>query len=659
MLKNEIGISKLDELLADFNQGAVMDDLGRFVRDAAHRARQHRRNIGVDKRMEEAERAIRCVYNPEEIPLLDHNAVYIGLTNLKVRAFRSWMADILVNAEDKPWTLKASPVPDLPFDVEEEVLETVLDEIESETGFEGTIMSRLSELKALAETHMDRVTSTAAMRMEELVNDQMLEGGWRDTLDEFLDDLGAKPAAVLKGPVLEYATHNKWDINDGMLRTVMTPVYKVKRVDPYNLFPSPDSTSPQDGAYLVERYRMEQGDLLNSGNIKGFREAAIRAAINQYPSGHVWREQQSEEHDCAVGVDVQNIPEDASNVYDVVIYYGKINGKLLYEWGLEDLDPQQTYESEVWMVGDYVIRAIRNPYPGEKRPFYVTSFDKQAGEFWGRGLPDLLRDVQRITNATARSMVKNMAFASGPVGEYDQDRLSQEEDITELTPYRMYAVDSDSIVNNTMPAFRFHQHRMVAADLMGIYERFLRQADDISGIPAYVLGSPQAQGAGRTLGGLSLLMGNAAKGIKKIISHVDKDVIEPVVEIFVQLNLMHSDDPTIKFDTQVQARGSTGILQRELTRAQDVELLQMLTPYVQAQLIPAEGLQVVLRGVIRGLGYNADEILPDPRRGQQLQNFLGNSALPTTQQGTPPPALDGRSLPPPLAQAALEPLPSA
>jgi hypothetical protein len=309
------------------------------------------------------------------------------------------------------------------------------------------------------------------------------------------------------------------------------------------------------------------------------------------------------------------------------VFYGRVSGKLLTEWGVEKLDVQNSYEAEVWCAGKHVLRATLNPYMVGKRPFYVTSFDKKTGSIWGRGLPALLHDVQRIANASARALVKNMALTSGPIGEYDAGRLAGEENVSEMEPFRMYAVDSDPIMQSTMPAFRFHDVPARSKELMAVYDRFVREADDISGVPAYVLGNPDVAGAGRTLGGLSLLMGNAAKGIKKVISQVDKDVIEPLIEAYTLMNLQYNPDPTIKFDTNVVARGSVGLLQRELSQARAIDVLQTLVPFVQSGDAPREGVQIVLRDVIRGLGYSADEIIPDPSRRNVLDQYLRSGVV--------------------------------
>lgn len=624
---------KLDELLEEFEQGTPLESLYTFVMNAAYTARTHKAAKGIDDILRKADNAVSNKYNPEDCELLDENAIYVGLTNLKVRAFRSWVSDILLNSEDKPWTIKPSPLPDLPEDIEDVVIDRMIEELQGE-GFEGTIVDRLTTLKRIAKIHVDRVSKEAASKMEDTIHDQLTEGGWRQAFDGFIDDLGTYPAAIIKGPVVEYVARPRW--NGSKVEVKMEPTYRVRRVSPYDFFPSPDSTNAHDGLYLVLRERMTRQQLLGAVNIPGFSEPAIRNMVAEHPTGWAWSD--SGVTDAGIGdgstpseTDTSGMSmtnaEDTGGLYHVVVYYGKVTGELLEEHGLKGLDIQDTYEAEVWCSGKHVIRAVLNPYIAGKRPFYVTSFDKRIGSIWGNGLPHLLHDVQRVANAAARSLVKNMAFASGPIGEYDAGRLSMEEGIAEMQPFRMYAVDSDPITPSNMPAFRFHNVPTHTRELMGVYDRFIREADDISGVPAYVLGNPDVAGAGRTLGGLSLLMGNAAKGIKKVISQVDKDVIEPLIEAYTLMNLQYNPDETIKFDTNVVARGSVGLLQRELSQARAVEVLQTLVPFVQTGDVPREGLQIVLRDVIRGLGYSVDEVIPDPNRKSIIDQYLKSGVV--------------------------------
>lgn len=654
--------------------------LGEEVRKAYRVAASNRRTRGIDDLMMKALRAYRNEYNPDD-PIAQPNDVYMGVTSSKCRAFKSWITDVLTNAEDQPWTLKPTPRPDLSPEAVQQVQQKLLEEVAT-YGLNFDVRKRAAELLSLAQVHVDKLSAEKAERMELTIRDRLLEGGWRGVFDEFVADLALYPAAIIKGPIVASKPVLKWTA-DETVEVVQRDLWVLKRVDPFRFYPSPNSTCPNSGGYIIERMATSPSELADFMDLPFFDQAAIRAVFSQYPHG--FRETDS-------GLDLQvdvlqgtktNTTEETDANYDVLLYYGVMKGDTLLEAGVQgDFDRDRTYEIEAWVCAGYVLRAILNPNPMGTRPYYATSLETVPGSFWGRSIPELLADIQRVANASVRSLVRNMAFSSGPMGEYDADRIQDEAGIEELAPYKLFAVSSDRFNTTPSPAVRFYTPPNIADSLQRLYEYFLKQADEVSGIPAYVMGSPSVQGAGRTLGGLSMLMSNAARGLKAVVANVDKQITEPLVTAYYNMEMLFGDDPTVKGDCQIVARGASGLLQRELSQSRAVEALQMLVPFTQVTdkqgrpVIPADGLRVVIADILKSLGYTAEQIMgPAPDRVDELQAF-GAQGDPLGPQGQPPqarppgpgtmmpttealspsqPRLDGRSAAPsdPGAQAQL------
>jgi hypothetical protein len=344
---------------------------------------------------------------------------------------------------------------------------------------------------------------------------------------------------------------------------------------------------------------------------------------------------------------------DDTKLLDVIIFNGVIPGQFLIDSGVLVKDPQKYYEAEVWVLGEYVLRAVLNPNPAAERPVHGTSFTKVNGSFWGNDPIGLTYDIQRICNSTVRALVRNEAYASGPIAEVVSERLASGENITQIDPYRMYFVTPD-LAGTGQKAITFNKVPSVAAELMGVLDRFMKLADDISGIPAYVIGNPQVAGAGRTMGGLSMLMGNAAKGIKAVMLNTDTDVISAVIRAFYMYNLVTSDDPTIKADANVIARGTSGLLQRELNQNKITELLQLLTPYTQMPgVVAPQAIMYLLRQVLQDQGLDVDQIIPDPAALAAQQAAAREAALKEAMGGAAQPGgAPGTALSPSSAQGA-------
>lgn len=659
-------LAELDRLLQTFDQEDVLEELAQFVVRQFDIARRHRETTGVDRDMRNGLYAVRGQYTPAERAVMgeDDPDLYAGITNTKVRAGRSWVMDILMNAQDKPWTVRPTPLPQLPPEAEEAVLDALEAEVKAMGGqITPQIRANAERYKAVAMAQRNKLANTVASRIESRIEDHLLEGGWRTSFDAVVMDLMQYPGAVLKGPVVERKPALKW--MGSKLTAVMKDCYVVKRVSPFDFYPAPNATDPQNGTYVIERIAMSQAELFGAIGTEGFREDAIRFVLSRNQSGHRQHGTNDGVRELLEQTDNSTLAKEPDHIYDVIAYYGKIKGDMLASYGIE-ADPQELVEVEIWVCANQVLRAIRNPHVLGLRPFYVASFEPVPGSFWGRSLPSLLEDIQRICNATIRAMAKNMAYSAGPIGEYDANRLINEQNIEAVEPYRMYAVETDPYSPTKQQAIRFNNVPSNAQSMLQVYDHFIKQADDVSGIPAYVLGNPNVAGAGRTLGGLSMLMGNAAKGIKAVISQVDKRMIEPMIRNFYIMLMMYDPDPEIKADVEVLARGSSGLLQRELNQARALEVLQLLTPYVQMGVVPPETLLKMVRTVVASLGFDADELsLKNPDREAQL-SALGTSTpqgavLSSPAPGTPLPNLDGRSTPAPdpsLAERAPASLPA-
>ena len=105
---------------------------------------------------------------------------------------------------------------------------------------------------------------------------------------------------------------------------------------------------------------------------------------------------------------------------------GGAQGLSLLQWGVDpdDVDdPLAEYEVEATLIGQHVIRVKINRDPLERRPYHTASFQPVPGSFWGQGIPELMADIQDVCNATARSLVNNLAISSGPQVEVYQERL--------------------------------------------------------------------------------------------------------------------------------------------------------------------------------------------------------------------------------------------
>lgn len=328
------------------------------------------------------------------------------------------------------------------------------------------------------------------------------------------------------------------------------------------------------------------------------------------------------------------------------MFFGTIKAENLIQHGIPVKDPLKPVEVEAWVIGDTVVRLVENPYPKRRRPYNITSFSKIPGSMVGMGLHDIVGGVERVANAAARNLAKNMAYSAGPIAEVEESRLATADtDISAITPYRVYRV-SESMMGGGQPAFKFQIIPSVANELMAVYEQFSREADRISGLSNLLLGQTEQASNSRTASGLSMLIANASKVIKNTIGNIDRDVIEPLIENTVLWMVMHAAEPRHEaIDAQVVAHGAAGALQRELMQTHTVELLTMLTQYTQMGVVPPATILLLLREVLSSAGYDPNVMLPQVNAAQmQINNILMSGGL------APTPLTNNQPLPAPNAQ---------
>lgn len=144
-------------------------------------------------------------------------------------------------------------------------------------------------------------------------------------------------------------------------------------------------------------------------------------------------------------------------------------------------------------------------------------------------------------------------------------------------------------------------------------------ADEHTGIPRYMTGDSATGGAGRTASGLSMLMSNAGKTIKGVISSIDR-ILEPAIERLYVYNMQFLDDPDLKGDVKIVARGAMALAMKEQQQQRVNEVFQMcLQSPVLQNIVGPTGIAYLFRNVIERLDINPDELVPSVEVLKQQQ----------------------------------------
>lgn len=573
-----------------------------------------------------AVRSRRGEYDPDVLARIKRQGgseIYMMLFATKARQAKALLVDVLIGAgTEKPWTIAPTPKPELPPSEVNALMQAVYEQVAQaemmgQPQSVADIRQQLLDAKQTLEHQMMETARIYAERAEMKIEDLLVEGGWMEALDQFLDDLMVFKTAFIKGPVIRNKKQLKWTQQaDGTFQPTPTSERKLEweRVDPFNIYPAPWSRSVHDG-YLIERHKLSRGDLNELMGVEGYSDDAIRAVLDEHGKNglHEWTNVDNQRAQ-AEGRDTLAANQNYSDLIDALQYWGCVSGKHLIDWGMsaeEVPDPSKEYEIEAWLVGNWVIKAVINPDPLYRRPYYADGYSRIPGAFWHNSLFDCIRDCQDMCNSAARALANNMGIGSGPQVAVNVDRIPAGEDLTEMYPWKIWQTTSDPM-GSSAKAIDFFMPGNNSAELMGVFQKFSELADEYSGIPRYMTGLAGGEGgAGRTASGMSMMIGNASKQIKQTVGSIDFHVIGPSVERCYQWLMQYDPDAELKGDLKIVARGAMSLVTKEAAQVRRNEFLQVaLNSPVAQQVVGIDGVAELLRESVKGLNINPDKVVP-------------------------------------------------
>jgi len=592
-------------------------------------------DLSLDQRLLDCARRRKGVYSPSKLVDIRNyggSEIYMMLTSMKCRGLEAWMKNVLLRPGEKPWSVSPTTIPDLPDKVENILAKAVVASVTESMIAAGDpdavsldqVDSLIEEVRAELLDASSAHAKKQAEQIERYIEDQLLEGNYYESLVEFITDFVTYPTAYLKGPisirkpVLEWGKDAEGNPKPKVTEEAIRSYYSPR---PFDMYPGPTSKRMNDG-YIFERHALRRSELYGLIGLPGYKEDAIRSALIEYGAGGL-REWLSidQERSSIEGRSDDQQSNDPERPIEATEFWGKVQGKLLLDWGMSNskiTDSEKDYHITAWKVGAYVIMARLNPHPTGKGPYYSASYERINDSIWGISPPELMSDNQDVCNACARSIVNNMAIASGPQVEMMMDRLAPGENAEHFWPWKIWKTMTGPDANGK-GAMQFFQPDSNAAELLQIYQYFFDQSSEVVGAPGYMYGNAEVGGAGETASGLSMLLNAASKVLQEVIAHVDKSIIKPsIADHWLHVMLFDEDFP-VSGDINVVARASENLIIQEQLAVRRQEFLNATVNDMDFGIMGVNGRAAVLRENVKALKMPHEEIIPSKKKMQMKQ----------------------------------------
>ena len=491
---------------------------------------------------------------------------FVMVTARYVDAGTAKVCETALPVDGKPFTLKATPVPELSSASEDS---TPAEQITGQPmpGPDGQPVA----VKDLAKHQIEKAEK-AAEKACARIYDWMVEYKHPAEMRKVIFDGARIGTGVIHGPIPEPrkarvlrrsapAAVSAQTATAQASTITLEIVQKIKPaarwVDPWNFYPAPGCGEDiHRGGHAFEYDRMLAAELAGLSG-PGWIKPAIMEVIKEGPN--------------KVNLEQGNPHEPQhKKQFDVWHFTGKIaraafeaaNGDQAEELP-EGVDEVQAV---VTLVNDRVVRAIRPVLESDNLPYRVFNWRRRAGHWAGVGVAEQVKTPQKVVNAATRAMLNNAGMSAGSQIVSIMGALIPADGSNKITPDKLWWLDPASAagIDDVRKAFAAFEWPNKTPQLMSIVEYGFKLAEEHSSIPLITQGQ-SGDTTPDTFGGQQLQDNNANQLLRDVGFGLNDTVTTPLVDDFYEWLLLDPDVPDDeKGDYQVDTSGALAIIEKAL-----------------------------------------------------------------------------------------------
>lgn len=568
----------LQERLHDFTEG-----LQRDVDERIGRKRE------IEQRWLEDLRQYHGRYEDallQELAKQERSKLFLNVTGHKTDTAAAKITDMLFPTDDRNWAIEPTPVPRLGQEIDaadrlgaqaEERANAML-----ESGDEAGARAIVAEVQPVLDRgSRARMVRDAAARasegMQREMDDQLRECQWNAKCREVIEDGCQIGTGVMMGPIKRPDPERKWRTvtsPDGSRSfTVledepdrMRPWYMP--VDPWHFFPDMDATdiAKSDGVFLRDLDKPK--DLRALARMPGYNKAAIRELLREKPK-------QNAPYWVADLRTITNSQADSGGeFYHRFTWFGTLTAERICDLatalGRMEMASDYSVESGMDPLAEVHVRVVfcqgrilafgEHPLDTADPLFSVWCWKRDKSSIFGLGIPRVMRDQQAAICAGWRMVLDNAGLSTAPQIVIDKHSVEPQDREWTLRPRKIWLTTKPIPTGHRV--FETHAIQADLASLLTIVNTAMMFVDEETGITKIAQGE---QGAStKTFQGMALLMNSTNVVFRRVVKAWDDDLTTPSILRLYAWNMQWSDDPSIKGDFSIVARGSSVLMVREI-----------------------------------------------------------------------------------------------
>lgn len=526
----------------------------------------------------------------------NRSRVVINIVRPKVDQAIARMCEILFPVDDRNWGLKPTPIPEMANMVGNPAMT-----VDPATG-QQTGLTADQEAKAIMEAAKE-----ATEGMERSIDDSLTECKFNGESRKGIEDGVRLGTMVLYGPFPARQTSKVWiprpdgtqelQINESIVPATM-------RWDPWDTFFDPScGNDHQRGRGFILRRNVNRKELRALVGLPGYDAEAIREVLRspatkvRVAEGRVLRDQ---------------VRDDS---YEMWTYHGEIEPEemeLLSSRTEGDPLTDVTFGVLI-IVNDKIIGAMDSWVVDKTLPVDVWNWRKADDSPFGYGMPDELEHQQRVVNSAWRQVMDNGRTSLGGQIVMKKGMVIPQNNSYEITPNKIWlAKDDMEDVREAFSVFEFNSHLQ---ELLAIAQAAMQFADMETSMPQ-IMGGEQGS-APETVGGMVMLFNNANAVLRQRVKLYDDNITKPHLARYYDWKMANDPDPNIKGDFEIDARGSTALIERDI---QNQALLNLANITNNPRYIPHLREREELKAILKAFKVNPEEMMkPEDQVKQEME----------------------------------------
>lgn len=563
----------------------IQQDLDQYhMRDAAHR-------MGASM-MDAVQQGYPVTAREAKV---QRSTVYVGITRQKTNAGEARFSDIMLPTDDRNWGIKPSPDAEGARAIEENgklvdpaTGQEVWADAEGNIVPAGTQGAQALTKKTIA-LAAQRMAAKSAEAMTQEIDDQLVECDYNSEQRKMIHDSAVMGTGVIKGPLVTKRIKKVWrerkEVDQATGQTRSIQVLEIVentspasfRVDPRNVWEDPAcGDDVQNGAGVFELEKLTEKRVRELGKQPGYIRSQLLEVIKQGPQRNAALYELTRQEQEKDG-------SDEDKLYHHWIFWGELRREDLVAAGVDvgQADELDGFSGCVEMINDVVVRAYLNPLEGSEIPYDFFPWEKVQGSVRGYGLPYLMRAEQSVVNAAWRQLMDNSAITAGPQILVNRKAIKPVDNTWTVRAFKFWDITDDTI--DPSRAFHVAEFNSHQQELIGVIELAEKLGDQSSSVPMLTTGEKGT--APDTVGGMQMLMNSANVVLRRLVKQYDDLVTKRHIRRYYDYNMAYSDKEEIKGDFQVDARGSSALIVRDIQSQAYTNLLAAAANPLYAPLI--------------------------------------------------------------------------